>query len=198
MVLRERIELSTSPLPRECSTTELPQLSPSKSKEIQHLAGCRAEPVAAHNTEHNAKIPGKYAGSREKFGISVRGTFARGAGPPQIKAAPGMAISPGAAMAEHPFPEESEVKDKCSAAARQACRALIREDIAAALHLAMANGALALEYIACGDDLAVRYLVHRFHLYANFAAETAPRIAEGIGMSGSKNTAALSRSRASL
>lgn len=26
MVLRERIELSTSPLPRECSTTELPQL----------------------------------------------------------------------------------------------------------------------------------------------------------------------------
>jgi hypothetical protein len=28
-VLRERIELSTSPLPRECSTTELPQLRPS-------------------------------------------------------------------------------------------------------------------------------------------------------------------------
>jgi hypothetical protein len=27
LVLRERIELSTSPLPRECSTTELPQLS---------------------------------------------------------------------------------------------------------------------------------------------------------------------------
>jgi hypothetical protein len=26
MVLRERIELSTSPLPMECSTTELPQL----------------------------------------------------------------------------------------------------------------------------------------------------------------------------
>ncbi|ESY92910.1 hypothetical protein X741_18500 [Mesorhizobium sp. LNHC229A00] len=25
LVLRERIELSTSPLPRECSTTELPQ-----------------------------------------------------------------------------------------------------------------------------------------------------------------------------
>ena len=25
MVLRERIELSTSPLPMECSTTELPQ-----------------------------------------------------------------------------------------------------------------------------------------------------------------------------
>jgi hypothetical protein len=25
MVLRERIELSASPLPRECSTTELPQ-----------------------------------------------------------------------------------------------------------------------------------------------------------------------------
>ena len=25
VVLRERIELSTSPLPRECSTTELPQ-----------------------------------------------------------------------------------------------------------------------------------------------------------------------------
>jgi hypothetical protein len=26
LVLRERIELSTSPLPMECSTTELPQL----------------------------------------------------------------------------------------------------------------------------------------------------------------------------
>jgi hypothetical protein len=30
LVLRERIELSTSPLPRECSTTELPQLSPKR------------------------------------------------------------------------------------------------------------------------------------------------------------------------
>ena len=27
LVLLERIELSTSPLPRECSTTELPQLA---------------------------------------------------------------------------------------------------------------------------------------------------------------------------
>ena len=33
MVLQERIELSTSPLPRECSTTEL----------LQHL---RADPMA--------------------------------------------------------------------------------------------------------------------------------------------------------
>ena len=34
MVLRERIELSTSPLPRECSTTELPQLKrrPTRSR----------------------------------------------------------------------------------------------------------------------------------------------------------------------
>ena len=31
MVLRERIELSTSPLPRECSTTELPQPFVSRS-----------------------------------------------------------------------------------------------------------------------------------------------------------------------
>ena len=38
MVLRERIELSTSPLPRECSTTELPQLiSPADA-----VAACRA------------------------------------------------------------------------------------------------------------------------------------------------------------
>ncbi len=34
MVLRERIELSTSPLPRECSTTELPQLSPERLFDI--------------------------------------------------------------------------------------------------------------------------------------------------------------------
>ena len=32
MVLRERIELSTSPLPRECSTTELPQLNPCRRR----------------------------------------------------------------------------------------------------------------------------------------------------------------------
>ncbi len=35
MVLRKRIELSTSPLPRECSTTELPQhLTP---KQVLHI-----------------------------------------------------------------------------------------------------------------------------------------------------------------
>ena len=32
MVLQERIELSTSPLPRECSTTELLQRSPEAGK----------------------------------------------------------------------------------------------------------------------------------------------------------------------
>ncbi len=36
MVLRKRIELSTSPLPRECSTTELPQhLSPKRRLDIK-------------------------------------------------------------------------------------------------------------------------------------------------------------------
>jgi hypothetical protein len=33
VVLRERIELSASPLPRECSTTELPQLSQKRFKD---------------------------------------------------------------------------------------------------------------------------------------------------------------------
>jgi hypothetical protein len=44
MVLRERIELSASPLPRECSTTELPQLS--RKQILLVSAGvCRIGPV---------------------------------------------------------------------------------------------------------------------------------------------------------
>jgi hypothetical protein len=42
MVLRERIELPTSPLPRECSTTELPQ------PDLQEAADfCHMEPMSA-------------------------------------------------------------------------------------------------------------------------------------------------------
>ena len=41
MVLRDRIELSTSPLPMECSTTELPQL------ELRYRAGRSENPAAA-------------------------------------------------------------------------------------------------------------------------------------------------------
>ncbi len=41
MVLRKRIELSTSPLPRECSTTELPQHPVPK-----HLLDIKWAPIA--------------------------------------------------------------------------------------------------------------------------------------------------------
>jgi hypothetical protein len=45
LVLRERIELSTSPLPRECSTTELPQLSPERISKFPSAGVCRIGPV---------------------------------------------------------------------------------------------------------------------------------------------------------
>jgi hypothetical protein len=44
MVLQERIELSTSPLPRECSTTELLQLLARKSGEVTPLEATRLMP----------------------------------------------------------------------------------------------------------------------------------------------------------
>ncbi len=48
MVLRERIELSTSPLPRECSTTELPQLICMPAREPEQAGGfCHSETVMA-------------------------------------------------------------------------------------------------------------------------------------------------------
>ena len=45
MVLPEGIELSTSPLPRECSTTELPQLSPERILIFRSAGVCRIGPV---------------------------------------------------------------------------------------------------------------------------------------------------------
>ena len=45
LVLRERIELSASPLPRECSTTELPQLSPERVLNFRSAGVCRIGPV---------------------------------------------------------------------------------------------------------------------------------------------------------
>ena len=54
MVLQERIELSTSPLPRECSTTELPQhrgrgFRPNRSGgargDLQKIALCHPPPI---------------------------------------------------------------------------------------------------------------------------------------------------------
>ena len=49
MVLRERIELSTSPLPRECSTTELPQrrwVEFDRGGDLDVFAGPRKRKVA--------------------------------------------------------------------------------------------------------------------------------------------------------
>lgn len=49
LVLRERIELSTSPLPRECSTTELPQ---------PLMAGfCHIEPASARPSASHLRKP---------------------------------------------------------------------------------------------------------------------------------------------
>ena len=45
LVLRERIELSASPLPRECSTTELPQPSPERVLIVRRAGVCRIGPV---------------------------------------------------------------------------------------------------------------------------------------------------------
>jgi hypothetical protein len=57
LVLRERIELSTSPLPRECSTTELPQLSPERFLIFQSAGVCRIGPVPRQGA--GAFAPGK-------------------------------------------------------------------------------------------------------------------------------------------
>ena len=48
MVLRERIELSTSPLPRECSTTELPQ--PADAADFCHIRRASARRVLTATT----------------------------------------------------------------------------------------------------------------------------------------------------
>jgi hypothetical protein len=98
----------------------------------------------------------------------------RGTGPPpQKKAAPGALISPDAAAdIERPW-QSIRAKDSPSAAARQACDALLREDIGAALRFTIDNAALALRYLESGDDPAVQYLAHRSRAFATFAAECA-------------------------
>lgn len=45
-MLRERIELSTSPLPMECSTTELPQHSLERGGLLTHHRTNRKQPNA--------------------------------------------------------------------------------------------------------------------------------------------------------
>jgi hypothetical protein len=113
--------------------------------------------------------------AKAPFGFkSVSGAVTNLARPPdKRKAAPGRRSPSAAADDEHSKPEGSEIKDSPSAAATQVCRALVREDIAAALYLAIGHAELALGYLESGDDFAVRYLVHRFHLYAEFAAACA-------------------------
>jgi hypothetical protein len=100
--------------------------------------------------------------------------FTHGTGPPgEKKAAPGEG-APSAAINTDERPSQTfEVRDKPSDAARQVCREILRQDIGAALHLAIGNAVLALRYLEADDDPALRYLVHRFHLYARFATETA-------------------------
>src|SRR5271157_228916 len=59
MVLRERIELSTSPLPRECSTTELPQLPPEQISMFRNAGVCRtvhANPKRQQNQKVHSRL----------------------------------------------------------------------------------------------------------------------------------------------
>jgi hypothetical protein len=101
--------------------------------------------------------------------------FSVGSDPPPINelAAPGPSTPNAAADIERPWQKSIRAKDTASSAAKQACRAMLRQDIGAALHLATGTAALALECIEAGDDFAVRYLTQRVHLYSRFAAETA-------------------------
>jgi hypothetical protein len=65
LVLRERIELSTSPLPRVCSTTELPQhldgeafgLMPSKRAGYCHRFGVSATPIGTMRKVFRGHLP---------------------------------------------------------------------------------------------------------------------------------------------
>lgn len=68
--------------------------------------------------------------------------------------------------------------DSASARAKQACLALIREDLAETLAHAIANGTLAQDYLAAEDDLAARYLIHRLRLFANHAGGLALELRE--------------------
>ncbi len=55
MVLQERIELSTSPLPRECSTTELLQL---RFHVLQLSVSAKIQPLEYTPDEYHIKLPG--------------------------------------------------------------------------------------------------------------------------------------------
>jgi hypothetical protein len=103
----------------------------------------------------------------------VRDTFGCGKDPPdKSKAALGRG-DPSAACNTEQLPKAFDCKDKPSHAAMQACRAMLRQDIGAALYLAQGNAALALRYLASGDDVAAAYLTNRVRLYAQYAAELA-------------------------
>ena len=65
MVLRERIELSTSPLPRECSTTELPQHSIVAGG---HRTGARRAARYVPQEVRRCKPPGRRKPLRPKSG----------------------------------------------------------------------------------------------------------------------------------
>ena len=56
--MRERIELSASPLPRECSTTELPRLSPERFLIFRSAGVCRIAPVPRQGRARNPSTPG--------------------------------------------------------------------------------------------------------------------------------------------
>jgi hypothetical protein len=99
--------------------------------------------------------------------------------PPPTKTALGQAFAPSAAAdIEPPIQRKFSGTHKPSRDAKQACRALIRDDIAAALHLAADNAALALDYLDCGDDAAADYLIRRLRAYAQFASECALELRE--------------------
>jgi hypothetical protein len=66
-------------------STRQPPHPPENPKENQDISAPAAECGAPLDTEQNAKILGKYPGSREKPGISVRDVFA-GTGRPRINA----------------------------------------------------------------------------------------------------------------
>ena len=59
LVLRERIELSTSPLPRECSTTELPQQAGrlERARKDDHFA--QATGSLPYATGHRKRRPSR-------------------------------------------------------------------------------------------------------------------------------------------
>ena len=90
MVLRERIELSTSPLPRECSTTELPQLAMAgllpywtgkRKASVEVCLNWLADMPAPYFSLSMTRLPGRWKigmkGSKEQQGKSADDRKAR-------------------------------------------------------------------------------------------------------------------------